>query len=342
MAHHMHKAAVTAAAAGIAGLLLASVPAVPAHADDVAFRFSDSRIVECSGMATDTERNYYWAINDTESSGGRIYGVRPNGDTVTSIRFGASLSDTEALAYVNNTFYVGDIGDNNASRNTISVYTLKNAKPGAESATYTRYRFRYPDGAHDAEGMFVTEQGRIFIVTKEKNGAIYAAPQDPSSSGTSTLSKVGTAPSMATDATMLPDGKIAIRTYTSVSILDGSTYKEVASSTIPVQQQGEAVTSTMDGTGLLLGSEGKYSDVLRAAVPSGTASASPSASSSASASASPSSSNGVASANPTSTTTGSTDSSDNPFDRLLGTQSMVLVGAVVAVAAALVVFLRRK
>lgn len=303
-----------------------------ASADDEAFSLTDSRITECSGMATDTSRQYYWAINDTESEGGRIYAIRTDGDTVSSITYGADVYDTEALAYRDGLFYVGDIGDNAATRDTISVYTVSGSDPGATGVTYTRYQFSYPEGPRDAEGMFVTAEGRIYIVTKEKSGAIYAAPTDPSTSSVNELTKVASAPSLATDATALANGQVVIRTYTTVALYDGSTFEKLGQSNAPTQEQGESVTETISGSAVLLASEGQYSDVVQVAVPS-SASASPSAS----ATTTPSTTV-TASATAQPTASGSTDSSQPGST---GTRTVLLAAAGLALVAGIVVYLRR-
>jgi hypothetical protein len=322
-------------AAAVAGLALGLTSLSPARADETAFTFTDSRITECSGMATDAERGYYWTINDSEPSGGRIYGVRSDGQTLTSIRFGADLTDTEALAYQDGSFYVGDIGDNTARRASISVYRLTDPQAGSAAAEYTRYRFAYPDGAHDAEGMFLSSSGRIYIVTKEAKGAIYAAPEKPSASGVNPLTRVAAAPAFATDATRLADGRVAIRTYTSVSLYDGATLSQLASSNTPVQEQGEAITESMDGASLLLGSEGRNSTVLSVTIPQATGT--PLATSSATSGASTAKGTPTSAASPTST---AGTSAGGGFD-IFGAGSLVGIAAMVALVAGLVVFLRR-
>lgn len=292
-----------------------------AHADEVAFTFSDSRITECSGMATDVERGFYWTINDTEADGGRIYAVKPDGQTQTSIRFNAQPRDTEALAYVNKTFYVGDIGDNTASRQNVTVYVLRDPTPGQADSPYTRYRFSYPDGPRDAEGMFVTTSGRIHLVSKEASGGIYQAPERLSTQQVNKLTKVGKAPTLATDATMLRDGRIAIRTYTALSLLDPKTFAEIVTVKTPQQEQGESLTQSIDGKSLLLGSEGQHSKVLRMDIPT-PPSPSPSPT--------------------TDPSPGEQGEATSLTDTLLGTGGVVVIAGLVALAAALVVFLQRK
>jgi hypothetical protein len=75
---------------------------------------------------------------------------------------------------------VADIGDNDARRPSVTVYRVPEPSPGAaESAPATAIRLRYPDGAHDAEAMFVLN-GAVHVVTKGESGpvALYRAPAD--------------------------------------------------------------------------------------------------------------------------------------------------------------------
>ena len=96
---------------------------------------------------------------------------------------GLDGTDTEALAAGpcddagGDCIYVGDIGDNMRSRDSVVVHRF--AEPehlqGAvvEAATAT---LRYPDGPHDAEALLVDSSGRIGIVTKDAgNGRSGAA-----------------------------------------------------------------------------------------------------------------------------------------------------------------------
>jgi hypothetical protein len=118
--------------------------------------------------------------------------------------------------------------------------------------------------------LLVNDSGRLFIVTKDdKEGAVYAAPRKPERQGVNDLKKVGSAPPEVTDGTFLPDGaRIALLTYTSIDVVDASSYKVVASADIPHQPQAESLTMSMDQQSLLVGSEGKKSRVYSVAVPS--------------------------------------------------------------------------
>ncbi len=137
--------------------------------------------------------------------------------------------------------------------------------------TYSAYDFRYPDGPHNAETLLVDESGRLFIVTKGSKAAIYQAPAEPDRQEINDLEKVGSAPSNVTDGTFLPGGdRIALLTYSSVEVIDATSYQVVASAPIPDQPQAESLTLSLDQKSLLVGSEGKRSKVYSVPVPSET------------------------------------------------------------------------
>ncbi|GAA2111988.1 hypothetical protein GCM10009841_35250 [Microlunatus panaciterrae] len=270
-----------AAALLLLGLLLPTVFAPTPAAAEVTpvFTIKDKRIAESSGLATDTGRGLYWTVND--SGGGAVaYGLADDGSVQGTLSFRADVRDVEAVAVHDNHLYVADIGDNNASRNFVTVYVFNDPTPDNRTVSYQSYDFRYPDGPRDAETLLINSAGRLFLVSKEGKGGIYAAPAQPSRQGVNQLQRVGDAPAYVTDGVVLPsDGRLALRTYVSLEVMDAGSYDVTARAALPFQPQGESITTTLDGRALLVGSEGTSSAVYRipiptkvAAVPSGSAS----------------------------------------------------------------------
>ena len=252
----------------LAAVLCAIIPGVAAAEDTVAFTIKDARITESSGLAVDPAGNIYWTVNDSGDRG-VAYGIGLDGKVQGSLNFRAQPVDVEAVAVHDDRLYVGDIGDNNSRRSFVRVFFFDNPRANGLTVSYHAYDFRYPDEPHNAETLLVNDSGRLFIVTKERDGAIYAAPRKPDRQGVNELKKVGSAPSDVTDGTFLPGGdKIALLTYSSITVIHASTYEVLASSPIPQQRQAESLTLSLDEQSLLVGSEGKKSKVYTVPIPS--------------------------------------------------------------------------
>ena len=252
-------------------LLLAFVFAcmVPsfAAAATVAFTINDSRITRSSGLARDVAAKRYWTVNDSGEPG-TAYALSGNGKVTGTLRYRAQPVDVEAVATYGSRLYLADIGDKQRNRQFVTVYFFDQAKPASGAVPYKSYDFQYPDGKHDAETLLVDGTGRLYIVTKDKSGGIYAAPGQPSRRALNTLFRVGTAPAYVTDGVFLPgDRQIALRTYVSVQIVDAITYRTVARAATPAQPQGESIAVSLNGRSLLLGSEGAVSKVYVMNVP---------------------------------------------------------------------------
>ena len=252
----------------LAVVFLAMVPTVAAAEDTIAFTVDDARITESSGLAVDSAGNLYWTVNDSGDRG-VAYGIGLDGTVQGTLNFRAQPEDVEAVAVHEDRLYIADIGDNSGQRDFIRIYRFTNPRANGLTVTYQAYDFRYPDGQHNAETLLVDDSGRLFIVTKGRNAAIYEAPAKPKREGVNELEEVGSAPSNVTDGTFLPGGdRIALLTYTSVEVIDATSYAVMASAAIPDQPQAESLTISLDQKSLLVGSEGKKSKVYAMPIPS--------------------------------------------------------------------------
>jgi hypothetical protein len=255
----------------VAALLLAlvCVTTVPsfAAAATVAFTIRDSRITKSSGLARDLAGKRYWTVNDSGDPG-TAYALNSRGAVTGTLRYRAKPIDVEAVATFGSRLYLADIGDKARSRQFVTIYFFDRAKPASGTVPYRSYDFAYPDGKHDAETLLVDGTGRLYIVTKGKKGGIYAAPGQPSRQALNRLFRVGAAPAYVTDGVFLPgDRKIALRTYVSVDVVDAISYRTVARAATPKQPQGESIAVGLDGSSLLVGSEGTASKVYVMKVP---------------------------------------------------------------------------
>jgi hypothetical protein len=326
-----------ALAAVLAGVLAGGLPGVAAAEDTVAFTIRDARITESSGLARDVAGGLYWTINDS-GAGGVVYGLEPDGRLRGTLNYRATPTDVEAIAVHDSRLYVADIGDNNASRDMVTVYYFSNPRATGLTVTYNAYDFRYPDGPHDAETLLVDDAGRLYLVTKGAQGGIYAAPPTPTRTATNALRRVGDAPALVTDGVFLPDGQgLALLTYGSVRILDATSYQPVATAPVPAgQRQAESLAVSLDGSTLLVGSEGRGSKVYAVPIP-GAAASTPSPTASASPTASTTPSDSGADESDT-----ESDATATPSASRRGTLLAVGLAAVVALVAGVVVGLARR
>ncbi|MGW4475275.1 hypothetical protein ACWENQ_36890 [Nonomuraea sp. NPDC004354] len=266
-----------AAATPAAGSPAAEGTPAEGERETVAFRISDPRITESSGLAlSPTREGVVYTHNDSDA-GPVFYALDDDGKTKATFTLrGAQARDWEAMAASRDpatgrgVLWFADIGDNfDGAWPDISVYKVM--EPGTlRDATLpaVRYRFTYEDGGHNAEGIMVNPKtGRLYVVTKQFAGAIYEAPRRLRASGTNVLRKVGSAPIMATDAAYAPDGSsFVIRTYFSATVFSGFD-EQLAKVSMPAMDQAESIAYTRDGTALLTGTEGADSPVYRVPLP---------------------------------------------------------------------------
>lgn len=294
----------------LVGLQVAAMPAAmpaprAAGSDSTLDRtLRDSRVMESSGLAPSRRApGVVWTHNDSGNSP-TLYAIGSNGATVGTARVsGVGAVDWEALAPVtgpdgDRLLAIGDIGDNPATRSRIEIDLVPEpAVKGTSRISPVRVlRLRYPDGPADAEALLADPRnGRLYVVTKGfLSSTIYAVPSaawpgDPRTGRTvtATLQPVARVSlSLVTDGAMLMDGRVVLRTYSSLALLpplslvseSGSdratgvtsvpTLNRLALISLPAQPQGEGLAVVDDAAGvLLLSTEGAGSAILRLSVP---------------------------------------------------------------------------
>ncbi len=191
------------------------------------FRFADERINESSGLIAGGAGTVFFTHNDSGDDA-RFFAVDGKGCTAAVYTLpGVTAIDWEDSAGgPGDLLWFGDIGDNDRQRRGVDVYAVPEPAsppstaaacwPGPERTTaFTRYRLRYPDGAHDAETLLVDPAGgRLYLVTKERSGrsGVYAAPAPLDPAGENRLERVAevTFPSSPTMPDPLPTDRDAL------------------------------------------------------------------------------------------------------------------------------------
>jgi len=124
----------------------------------------DERIGECSGIVY--AGGSWWTHND---SGDGPYLFRSSSpwflEATRHEVEGAVNVDWEELAVLGGDVLACDIGDNARTRDDLTIYRVRPTPDGVE--TVAIYPVAYPDGAHDAEAVWVWD-GRVHIVIKNR------------------------------------------------------------------------------------------------------------------------------------------------------------------------------
>jgi len=132
-----------------------------------------SIINEASGLAVSSFEDRLYHINDS-GDGPYFYQTDLTGKNTKKIEIENFVPvDVEDLAYGNcldnkNCLFIGDIGDNSEARKTISVVVIEDKDVFADKVTPLKIlELKYPERAHNAEGMALHPNGDLYILTKE-------------------------------------------------------------------------------------------------------------------------------------------------------------------------------
>lgn len=236
---------------------------------------------------------WFWSLNDSGNDP-LVFAVDTNGrqqgawriDAARNLDWEAAAGGPCAAGGTPHCLYIGDVGDNSAKRRVVTVYRVSDTPTGDRGSLASEaLTFRYSDGAHDVEAMYVTPNGTMYFITKRplkdstgrlRPALVFSLPAsawDADSVVTAELSdSLAIVPGpfrMITDAALAPDGAhLAVRTYHELYVFatdseSGRVHGNVRPTVCDLSQlgerQGEAVT-WLDATGrLLLMSEGQRS-----------------------------------------------------------------------------------
>ena len=256
---------------------------------------ASAELDEVSGVVESrSRRGVLWMHNDSGDTA-RLFAVGPNGRTLG--RF--TLAGVEALDWEDiaagpgpdagrRYLYVGDIGDNDRDRRTISILRLPEpvvepaAVPVSRAVAVDRLVLRYPDGAHDAEALLVDPRsGDLVVVTKELDGRarVYRAPGRLAAGSETTLRRVATLrlglAVLVTGGDVSRSGSVvALRTYGSVLLfarpagkpLWGAFAGRRCRGIAPPELQGEAIAVSSGGRSYVTVGEGERPRIYRVVI----------------------------------------------------------------------------
>jgi len=238
---------------------------------------------EASGVAASRRTpGVFWAHND--SANPILFALDERGSVTRRVKVtGANVDDWEDIAVGacphSSCVYIADIGDNNKNRDHITVYRAP--EPSAQDAATEPaevFEAVYPDGAHDAEALFVTSDADVYIITKGDPGpvALYRFPRPLAPGKRLQLERVGTpmidakkvdAKDRPTAADASPDGRwVAVRTthhvlfYRTADLIAGRSREAFRTDVSGLKEpRGEGITFAANGTVVLVGEGGGLS-----------------------------------------------------------------------------------
>jgi hypothetical protein len=266
---------------GIGALRSPGYAAAAVPGSTLLFHYADPQIDESSGLAQSSYGDGIMYTHNDSGDTARFFAVDSSGATVAVYTLkGATAHDWEDMdagtdASGKPVLYFGDIGDNSAKRTEIDVYQVPEPRGPSADVPWIRYRFKYPDGSHNAETLMVDPHThRIFIASKaglgDGTGLLYEAPAVLSTTAINTLAIVEpprTIPNLTTSGDISPDGKLMVLlTYFSAywSLGVNGTLHQFS---VTGQQQDEGIAFTRDGKSIVIDSEGKNTAVYRIPLP---------------------------------------------------------------------------
>ena len=243
------------------------------------------RLTEISGLAASRRNPGILWVHDDSGATASITAIDRGGNVRQRYDLAVSAVDWEDLALgpgplaASEYLYIGDVGDNGASRSRVWVLRVEEpivpAMPGAPIALgHEEFHCVYPGGARDCETLLVDWPNEtVYLLEKQSpgTGEVYRFPGPMSSAWTAmtpvTLVNVphgGGLPPQLTAGDATRDGqRVVLRNYFGIAELvrpSGGTFADLFLQTptgvaFPFFQQYEAIAYTPEGNGLVTVSE---------------------------------------------------------------------------------------
>ncbi len=212
-------------------------------------------VSEASGLVESRRSPGTFYTHDDSGGEPEVYVLADDGRVIaTQPLSGVVNRDWEDIALgpgrSGGSIYVGEIGDNGGSHDSIFVYRLPEPNladlpegsvlPAIAPETV---ELVYPDGARDAEALLVDPRnGDLYLITKrESRSRVYRAPAPVFAGETVTLEYVGELPfSGAVAADVCPDGQtVLVKTYFGIQAFVSSSGVTDALTGVPVARPFE-------------------------------------------------------------------------------------------------------
>lgn len=233
---------------------------------------NDERLQEASGLAVSfINPGHLWTHND---SGGEpaLYLINEQADIVMTANLNSATNrDWEDITISRDgsgILYIGDIGDNRAVRESLTIYSIVEPKLDSiesRSASFEQMVIQYEEGPRDSETLMVDPftKNLILLTKREDNILIYSFPFK---AGTrQTLKAKGKMPlTQLTAGDITSNGDVLIKNYNQLFYLENKDKTPIVQLLLngemklinyEREKQGEALTWSEDGNSFFLLSE---------------------------------------------------------------------------------------
>ena len=234
-----------------------------------------------------------WLVAGATNVDWEAASVGPCGVATAGTRSRGPVGQTTSVAR-SSCVYIGDVGDNGEVRPQVVIYRVREpasdgGKRRRDTVVAEALPFRYADGPHDVEAMYVAPNGSITLITKRprenlagrlRPALVFTLPAVAWMSESVVVADLtdslpivpGSAPMRTiTDAALSPDGHyVAVRTYSQVYVFAADSVTGRPRTSVPPaicniagveDEPGEGVTWTVTSNRLLLTAEGRRSDL---------------------------------------------------------------------------------
>jgi hypothetical protein len=252
-----------------------SPPQAPFADAPTAYPVTAGVVDEASGIADGFARpNALWVIQDSQQPT-ELYLVSHEGQHLKKVFIkNVANRDWEDLAVSTgpvagkNYVYIAETGDNDLKYADYAIYRMEEPQLSADTVTQVeKISFRYPDGAHDAEAMFVDAGTKdIYIITKrDAKSRVYRLLYPQSVTGINTAAYIAELPFTGVVAASLSGTRqeLLVKTYTNIYYFSSEAFIGVVELlkrpylNIKYEQepQGEAICFSNDNSGFFTLSE---------------------------------------------------------------------------------------
>lgn len=208
-------------------------------------RISAAPVEESSGIVPSrAHEGLFWTHNDSGDKP-RLFAIRLDGTLAATYKVeGANAKDWEDIAIsAEGALYIADVGNNNHGRDDLVIYKVQEPTKLEESGTIRveeEIPVEYPDQNYNCEALFLDEEGRLNLITKDPPPAKLFRFEGEKGWR---LQQVLTTQDLVTGADLSADGKLAISTYLGYVVFtrDDAGQWVQANRLLAVMEQCEAV-----------------------------------------------------------------------------------------------------